>query len=114
LILASEREGMPNVILEALACGTPAVATRVGGVPEIMTDPVAGVLLDSAAAPSVVAGVQRLLARPPDSGRVREFALRFGWEATTTGQLAIFRRLAARASGSPGSRTLLTDKIASP
>jgi glycosyltransferase involved in cell wall biosynthesis len=102
LILASEREGMPNVILEALACGTPVVATRVGGVPEIMTDSVAGVLLDSAASAAIVEGVRQLLARSTDPARVREFGKRFGWEAATRGQLAIFRELAAAPAGVRG------------
>jgi glycosyltransferase involved in cell wall biosynthesis len=107
LILASEREGMPNVVLEALACGTPVVATRVGGVPEIVTDPVAGVLLESGSAEAVAAGVRELLTHPRDARRVREFALRFDWNRATQGQLAIFRALAGRAERGVESRAAL-------
>lgn len=42
LILSSHSEGMPNVVLEALACGTPVVATDVGEVPHIIDDDVNG------------------------------------------------------------------------
>ena len=42
LVLTSDREGLPNVILEALAAGVPAVATNVGGVCELLADGVTG------------------------------------------------------------------------
>lgn len=42
LVLTSDREGLPNIILEALAAGIPAVATNVGGVRELLADGVTG------------------------------------------------------------------------
>lgn len=45
LILTSEWEGTPNVVLEAMACGVPVIATRVGGVPDLVTDGGSGFLV---------------------------------------------------------------------
>jgi teichuronic acid biosynthesis glycosyltransferase TuaC len=92
-ILASAREGLPNVVLESLACGTPVIASSVGGIPEVMTSSDAGVLLRTTSTEAVAAAVAELRSRPVARSAVRRFAERFGWEPTIRAQLALYRRL---------------------
>jgi glycosyltransferase involved in cell wall biosynthesis len=91
LVLASERAGGPNVLLEAMACGTPVVASRVGGVPEIVGDDAVGVIMDDLSAGAVQRAIARLRSALPDRNRVRAYAERFSWDATTSGQLSVFK-----------------------
>jgi len=60
--LPSYMEGCPNVILEALACGRPVVATRVGGIPEIMSD-ACGQLIPPRDAAALAEALDSVLAR---------------------------------------------------
>jgi glycosyltransferase involved in cell wall biosynthesis len=92
VVLASSREGMPNVLLEAMACGTPVVASAVGGVPEIVTDPVAGRLVHERTASGFARALRELLDAPRDPARTRRFAERFDWGSSARAHHAVLRQ----------------------
>ena len=96
LVLASDREGWPNVLLEAMASGTPVAATNVWGAPEVVTSRAAGVLISDRNPGAIACAVQNLLASPPVRTETRAYAERFSWDETTRGQLELFRSIVER------------------
>lgn len=92
-VLASSREGWANVLLESMACGTPVVATPAWGSREAVAAPEAGLVIDEATPEALAAGIRQILAGPADRAATRAYAERFGWDETTNGQLALFRRV---------------------
>jgi glycosyltransferase involved in cell wall biosynthesis len=91
-------DGLPTVILEAMACQTPIVATRVAGVPEVLTNE-SNALLVPPDDPAAMAGaVARLLDAPDFAQRLAQQAWQYACEhlepeKTTEAYLSIYTRL---------------------
>lgn len=60
LILPSDHESLPGVLLEAMACGTPVIASRVGGIPDIISDGENGILVNPKAVDEIVEAICHL------------------------------------------------------
>ena len=96
LVVASSREGWANVLLEAMACGTPVVASNVWGTPELVATPKAGVSMAERTPRDLTDTVEALFAALPDRADTRRFAERFSWDDTTRSQEELFTALTAR------------------
>jgi glycosyltransferase involved in cell wall biosynthesis len=73
-ILSSAWENFPHTVVEALAVGTPVLATRTGGVAEVVTDGVNGLLVEPGDAEALAAAIRRYLDDEALQARLREAA----------------------------------------
>lgn len=95
MVLPSEREGLANAWIEALACGTPVVIPDVGGAREVVCDDSAGRIV--ARTPEAIAqGVAEILAAPPGQDAVAANAERFSWNANAADLARIYTRTATK------------------
>ena len=94
-VLPSEREGLANVWVEALACGTPLVIPDIGGAREVVLDSDAGRIAERSG-PAIAAALHEVLAADVDQDDVAKTVAGFSWDANARGLIDIWRDVASR------------------
>jgi glycosyltransferase involved in cell wall biosynthesis len=103
LCLPSQNEGVPNVILEAFASGLRVIASRVGGIPEVLNHDFLGRLVVPGSIQDLLFAFTETLAAPPQTDAIRRHALYFSWERAASEYAALLQ--ASAASGQPAIRS---------
>ncbi len=103
LALSSSYESFGMVALEALACGTPVAATRVGAMEQLLRDPVNGRLAQDLRPASLAAAIEDVLrdraAGPPNRASIRRTAADYDWSLVAADVLKLYGESLAEADG---------------
>jgi glycosyltransferase involved in cell wall biosynthesis len=91
-MLASAREGWPNVLLESLACGTPVIASPVGEIPEILASPEFGMVANPDPV-SLAAAIDTCLGKSWNREALSRYARQRPWEKVASEVEAYFKRI---------------------
>lgn len=111
-VLSSHTEGLSHVLLEALSAGKPAVATAVGGNPEVITHGESGLLVPPGDPAALAGAIRRVLDDPAlaqrlgDGARVRSAA--FAWEALVAQTESLLRGTETGHTSPPGTRRVVS------
>lgn len=97
--LASEREGWPNVIHEALACGTPVVGYCVGSMPMLVPDERYGFVVPVGDAEALQSALEQALRKPWDRSAIAAWGRSRTWDVVAREVLLVLNQIA----GSPGA-----------
>ena len=82
-ILPSLNEGMPTVLPEVLACGKPVIATRVGGIPEIISNSDLGIIVEPMDSKSLADAILTAVSRKWNSKTILEESKKYSIKSTT-------------------------------
>ena len=97
-VLPSRSEGIPNALLEAMACGLPVVASAVGGIPDVVQDGESGLLVPPDDVPALAKAIRRLLVDPDLRRQMGQKARQrvesdYSLQSTTNRHLELYREV---------------------
>jgi glycosyltransferase involved in cell wall biosynthesis len=101
LLMPSLHEGLPYTLLEAMALGIPVIASRVGGLAEVIQDGATGLLITPGNVSVLADAIRRLIADPSLRARLGDEALRlqrakYSLEAMASSYLNVYREAFAK------------------
>jgi glycosyltransferase involved in cell wall biosynthesis len=92
-VLSTRNEGWANVILEAMACGVPVVASDVGGNAEVVSSPELGAIVPFDDQPALIVALDQALSRPWNPHAIRAYAEANSWENRVEMLVSLFKRI---------------------